>query len=396
MASHSFIRVLVFIVGLYAFASVEARGFRVGQVPNGFEIGCTTCHVGFGGGPRTAFGRDVERTLVNGDVDWQAICDLDSDRDGFTNGEELGDPACGWVEGEPAPSDDFPSNPGEADSFPAPDMVVTIEGPESVQPGENVSYTVAVFNLGSRNASEVTIELLLPDGMSGEIPGDECGVNPSGVTCFLIEDLQPNFGSNLFFPVEVSPTTAAGTYIVRARVSTSTSESDDDNNSVSVETEVSGPVSGRTFLRGDSNDDGQVGISDSLRLFTALFLGGDFPACREAADSNNDSSIDITDGIFILSYLFLGGEEPPAPGPNSCGIDPDPVGEPADLGCSQYLSCANNGGILGNIKVPADGGEDGNPPDDDKDDDDEDDDDEDDDDEDDDDEDDDDEDDDDE
>ena len=100
----SFLRVFVFLAGFCALGSVEARGFRVGQIPNGFEIGCTTCHERFGGGPRTPFGRDVNRTLVDGDVDWQAICDLDSDGDGFTNGEELGDPDCNWSEGDPAPS----------------------------------------------------------------------------------------------------------------------------------------------------------------------------------------------------------------------------------------------------------------------------------------------------
>lgn len=339
MNSSSFLRFFVLFAGFCAFASAEARGFRVGQVPNGFEIGCTTCHQGFGGGPLSSFGRDVEETLVNGDVDWQAICNLDSDADGFTNGEELGDPGCGWNEGDPSPSDDFPSNPGEADSFPAPDIAVTIEGPESTQAGEIISYTVAVFNLGSRNASEVTIDLLLPEGMTGDIPGDECGVNPGGVSCFLIEDLQPNFGSNLFFPVEVSADAAAGTYIVQARVSTSTPETDDENNSVSVETEVAGFTARPSFKRGDANDDGQLGISDSLRLFNALFLGGDMPGCREAGDSNNDGSVDLSDGIFVLSYLFLGGQAPPPPGASTCGTDPDPEGSPGDDGCVLYTSC---------------------------------------------------------
>ena len=333
-----FPRALVFLAGFCALASLEARGFRVGQIPNGFEIGCTTCHERFGGGPRTPFGRDVNRTLDDDDVDWQAICDLDSDGDGFTNGEELGDPDCSWSEGDPAPSDNFPSNPGEADSFPAADVAVTIEGPESAQAGESISYTVAAFNLGARDASEVRIDLLLPEGMTGVIPGDECGVNPEGVSCFLIEDLRPNFGSNLFFAVEVSAEAAAGTYVVQARVRTSTPETDDENNLVSIETEVAVPAR-PSFKRGDSNDDGDLGISDSLRLFNGLFLGGEMPGCREAGDSNNDGSVDITDGIFVLQYLFIGGQAPPAPGAINCGTDPDPKGSPADDGCKLYTSC---------------------------------------------------------
>jgi len=332
--------IIFFLAILGAVSVAEARSFRAGQIPNGFEIGCTSCHEGFGGGPRNAFGLDVEETMVDGNVDWEAICNLDSDGDGYTNGEELGDPDCAWVEGTPAPSDDFPSNPGESTSFPAPDLGVTIEASrEQVEAGGSLSYTVAVFNLGSRDASEVSVELLLPFEMTGDIPGDECGVNPRGVSCFTIEDLQPNFGLNLFFPVMVDLDAAAGTYVVRARVSTSGRESDNDNNLVSVETVVTTAATRPSFRRGDANDDGQLGISDSLRLFNSLFMGGDLPTCREAGDANNDRSLDITDGIFVLSYLFLGGESPPAPGVASCGTDSDAEGSPGDLGCSLYTSC---------------------------------------------------------
>jgi hypothetical protein len=208
-----------------------------------------------------------------------------------------------------------------------------------VAAGGSLSYTVAAFNLGSRDAADVRIELLLPEGMTGDIPGDECGVNPGGVSCFLIEPLQPNFGSNLFFPVQVSPNAASGTYVVVARVSSSTEEIDDDNNTASIEVVVTASTSRTAFRRGDANDDGQLGISDSLWLFGALFLGGDLPACREAGDANNDGSLDITDGIFVLSYLFLGGQAPPAPGGAACGTDSDAEGGPGDQGCEAYTSC---------------------------------------------------------
>lgn len=331
--------VVVFLILVAASPAISARSFRMAQLPNGFELGCISCHEGFGGGPRNAFGLDVDRTLVDGDVDWQAICDLDSDGDGYTNGQELG-AGCDWTEGEPVPDGDVPSNPGESDSFPAPDLGVTIEASEeSVATGGSLSYTVAVFNLGSRAAAEVRIELLLPEGMMGDIPGDECGVNPGGVSCFLIEDLQPNFGSNLFFPVQVIPNAAPGTYVVVARVSSSTEETDDDNNTASIEVVVTGSTSRTAFRRGDANDDGQLGISDSLSLFGALFLGGALPVCREAGDANNDGSIDITDGIFVLSYLFLGGQAPPAPGAQACGTDSDAEGSPGDQGCEVYTSC---------------------------------------------------------
>ena len=53
--------------------------------------GCVTCHVNLnGGGSRNAFG-DAFR--ANGHVWNPALASLDSDNDGYTNGQELGDPA---------------------------------------------------------------------------------------------------------------------------------------------------------------------------------------------------------------------------------------------------------------------------------------------------------------
>ncbi|CAD7964163.1 unnamed protein product [Amoebophrya sp. A25] len=46
----------------------------------------------------------------------QALCQADSDGDGFTNGQELGDPNCTWQEGDPQPScGGCPSHPGDSE-----------------------------------------------------------------------------------------------------------------------------------------------------------------------------------------------------------------------------------------------------------------------------------------
>ena len=105
----------------------EARSQRVDQIPNGDEYSCTTCHLStFPTGPqdaeRNAFGEQVEANLVgSGDmasmeVDWQAVYDLDADGDGYTNGEELGDPDGEWSQGEEAPRSYDPSHPADASS----------------------------------------------------------------------------------------------------------------------------------------------------------------------------------------------------------------------------------------------------------------------------------------
>ncbi len=52
-------------------------------------------------------------------VFWDAaVCGADSDGDGSSNGEELGDPACVWVKGATPASTSGISLPGDADSVP--------------------------------------------------------------------------------------------------------------------------------------------------------------------------------------------------------------------------------------------------------------------------------------
>jgi hypothetical protein len=87
-----------------------ARPFRVAQIPNGALNGCANCHVNpAGGGPRNVFGLMIESGFLSqpgasGNVLWGAsLALLDADADGFTNGQELQDPAGAWMTGQPAP-----------------------------------------------------------------------------------------------------------------------------------------------------------------------------------------------------------------------------------------------------------------------------------------------------
>ena len=84
-------------------------------IPNGFNVqdedGNVWPGVGhgrtFGGGPNNAFGRDFAKHRTK----WLDVCRLDSDGDGKTNGEELGDPDCVWTPGS-APKFSCTSHPG--------------------------------------------------------------------------------------------------------------------------------------------------------------------------------------------------------------------------------------------------------------------------------------------
>jgi hypothetical protein len=84
------------------------------------------------------------------------------------------------------------------------------------------------------------------------------------------------------------------------------------------------------FSRGDCSVDGNMDISDPIRLIYFLFLSGSAISCAEACDSNDDNSLDISDGIYSLNFLFLGGTAPPLPF-GACG--PDPTG--GNLGCQR-------------------------------------------------------------
>ena len=78
------------------------------------------------------------------------------------------------------------------------------------------------------------------------------------------------------------------------------------------------------FVRGNSNNDARVDLSDSVYTLNYLFIGGEEPNCLDAADSNNDSRVDISDGVYSLNFLFLGGPPIPPPYP-ACGLDEGPV-----------------------------------------------------------------------
>ena len=75
------------------------------------------------------------------------------------------------------------------------------------------------------------------------------------------------------------------------------------------------------FRRGDSNADAVVDLSDAQTTINFLFLGGQPPACRDAADANDDGELDVSDPLAILNHLFFSAGALPPPSPE-LGIDP--------------------------------------------------------------------------
>ncbi len=76
-----------------------------------------------------------------------------------------------------------------------------------------------------------------------------------------------------------------------------------------------------TFVRGDFDGDGRVGLNDAIATLDLLFRRGAQPTCQDAVDANDDGEIDISDAVRSLIYQFAGGPPLPAPFPDP-GPDP--------------------------------------------------------------------------
>jgi hypothetical protein len=83
------------------------------------------------------------------------------------------------------------------------------------------------------------------------------------------------------------------------------------------------------FVRGDAAADGELNISDGIKILLVLFTGTPTD-CPDALDADDDGTTVITDAVYVLDYLFRGGRPIPPPFPGR-GSDPTPDG----LGCDR-------------------------------------------------------------
>ncbi len=74
---------------------------------------------------------------------------------------------------------------------------------------------------------------------------------------------------------------------------------------------------GMYFLRGDSNSDGLVDVSDAIFTLGDLFMDTGRPSCFDAADTNDDGVIDLSDPVSTLEALYVGAFTIPAPYPEA-------------------------------------------------------------------------------
>ncbi len=89
------------------------------------------------------------------------------------------------------------------------------------------------------------------------------------------------------------------------------------------------------FIRGNSNGDETVDLTDGIFVLEWLFSSAETPTCIDAADANDSGTVDVSDAVSVFLYLFDGAVEPPPPGPRVCGIDPTED----ELGCESQAAC---------------------------------------------------------
>lgn len=77
-----------------------------------------------------------------------------------------------------------------------------------------------------------------------------------------------------------------------------------------------------SFLRGDTNSDGAVDMSDAIAILNYLFKGERLSQCSDAWDINDDGNINLSDPIYLLHWLFSDGPIISQPFPSSA---PDPT-----------------------------------------------------------------------
>ena len=123
---------------------MQARSGRQSQFPHGNTIQCDACHTEPNRGI-TDFGFDAYAAAANGTIDWSELAAMDSDKDGYSNGVELGDPNGTWRQGDAQPSGAF-WNPGVRDDNPCGNN--NLEDGEDCDGGVDNSVTCQSLGLG--------------------------------------------------------------------------------------------------------------------------------------------------------------------------------------------------------------------------------------------------------
>ena len=133
---------------------------NVESIPNGQENSCLNCHNTLAGGSNNLAA--MGEAYQNAAGSWSALANLDSDSDGQTNGQELGDPCGVWQSGltptrtasisNPSDPNDTSADPGSTANCPADSPLTgSVEdggGCRSVRPnGDGLTFALLALGL---------------------------------------------------------------------------------------------------------------------------------------------------------------------------------------------------------------------------------------------------------
>ena len=165
----------LFIILLTLFShDLIARSWRVSQIPNGSVNGCRTCH-NSSYRSLNSFGLDVRSVVGRGSTAtfWTSIlASKDSDGDGASNGQELGD-----VDGDGVstiPRSDV-TNPGDSNSKPkkidTDPPLITINGDSELTLEAGANYTELGAKATDNEDGDLSGSIIVTGEVNTKIPG---------------------------------------------------------------------------------------------------------------------------------------------------------------------------------------------------------------------------------
>ncbi|MBX3007336.1 MAG: T9SS type A sorting domain-containing protein [Melioribacteraceae bacterium] len=198
---------LVLIAVILHSIETQGRDWRTNQLPNGSKFSCSNCHVNpNGGGTLNKFGEEVSKLVTVGGTQnfWSAtLAKIDSDGDGKTNGEELGDPEGLWRTGQTNPGV-FASitNPGNPNSVTSVEQVAGLPSefkleqnfPNPFNPETIINYQVAeisnvkltIYDLLGKEVSILVNKVQSPGYYSAKFSADNSQIS-TGIFIYRLE-----------------------------------------------------------------------------------------------------------------------------------------------------------------------------------------------------------------
>ena len=218
-------------------SSVMAERSFITLIPNGDVFSCQNCHDTLPNLNR--FGRMFSDNNLVWDTAFSVI---DSDVDGFSNGQELRDPAGLWRRGDPQPGDpSFASNPGDSQSIPVNVIETPVPTPTPTPTGtRSPTPTATVTTTRTPTPSATAIPSQTPTPAAARqlfIVGDAGAAGETLSVLLAISDLSQltggnitlHYDENVLTPGEPEVGAFVGTLAASGASSVVTSKSDTDS-----------------------------------------------------------------------------------------------------------------------------------------------------------------------